>query len=93
MTKQIFFNDCEISKVPSDVSSDFALPRKVVMILNMNDGVLAFRVDSDHTAVAMKGLKRIGEKLYIVGAMNTPGDTLRVKYMGTLGEYNARGQG
>ena len=85
-TKQVFFNDCQIGTLPKTAASSYTVPRRVVMILNMNDGVLAFRADENNTDVAMTGLKRVGQKLYIAAAMDTPGDTVKVKYMGTLGE-------
>ena len=89
VTKQVFFNDCEIGTLPKNASGSFTVPSKVVMILNMDDGLLAFRVDDEQTDVAMPGLKRIGEKLYIAAAMDTPGDSVVIKYMGTLGEWSS----
>ena len=90
VTKQVHFNDCVIGRIPRDASDDLVLPSPVFMVVDMESGVLSFRAQEVDVAVGLKGLKQIGEKLYIAAAMDTPSDSIKVTYKGLVGKFTGK---
>ena len=60
------------------------------MVVDMENGVLSFRAQEVDVAVGLKGLKQIGEKLYIAAAMDTPSDSIKVTYKGLVGKFTGK---
>ena len=85
VTKQVHFNDCVVGRIPRDASDDVMLPSVVCMIVDMERGALSFKAEGVDVAVGLEGLKRMGEKLYIAAALDTPGDSIKVTYKGQVG--------
>ena len=53
----------------------------------MSDGTVAFRAGSRDYGVAMKGLKHLSTGFYVAASMDEPGDSIRMTYLGSLGNF------
>ena len=54
----------------------------------MSDGTVAFRAGSRDYGVAMKGLKHLSTGFYVAASMDEPGDSIRMTYLGSLGNFS-----
>lgn len=86
------YNECVISDYPDDAPSSFEAPEVILVILDLNDGVLKFKDARSGTnyGVCLSGLnlfKRAGKKLYPAISATKDGAIIKIRYIGDSGMY------
>ena len=83
ISKEIIFNGIPDKSYPE--RKDIEVPDNILMILNMDDGVLAFQSPTQDFGVAFRGLKRMGSTFHVAAALGAPGDEVKLEYIGSIG--------
>ena len=85
VSEEVVFNGVPEKRYPTKKNS--VVPDTVLLILNMEEGSLAFKSIAEDFGVAFTGLKRVGQSFHVAAALGSPGDQVVLKYVGSIGKY------